>query len=162
MKITAPLHYPVRFLEAMALVEADPIAIIQQIVNGISFYTFFYGEGIRRKEYEEIMFLDRLKDYQMISGDKIGSSVVEISAFYLGLLKILQAERDLSEIEKVERSIPIFKEWESEVKPLLDYPDEVTFIDGRKVKLAFEYNLICITCDLTPDEGLAAYLNGGE
>ena len=162
MKITAALRYPVKFLEAMALVDEDPIAVIQQIVNGISFYTFFYGEGVRRKEYEEIMFLDRLKDNQLICGDKINPWVVEISAFYLGLLKILQADKDLSEIEKVEKSAPVFKEWENEVRPLLDYPDEVTFTDGRKVKLAFEYNLICITCDLTPDEGLAAYLNGGE
>jgi hypothetical protein len=133
--------------------------VLQYFINRVSFYAFNGGEMEAVALWATNIIIDCKEALGVKIRPSVDKRVQRISMKYIGLLYDLQANDELSTVDKMRESIYLMQDWETEMLPHPDYPETFKLDDDRNLLLTFDFNLLCKMNGVSATEALQYFID---
>jgi len=140
--VSRPIRLPQDLREAVTALHIDPAGLMQRYIDNFRFYPHFST----RSDQEKSGILSRIRhgmtDFQRSGKIYVDPVLSEINHRYGKLLIRLSNKRSLSPKQHDNQSITLLNQWEKEVRPLINYPEELMLEGGGVLRLSFNFMLV--------------------
>lgn len=153
------LQYPDNVVEAALIAHLDIENILQEFINGTSFYSFYSQKIDDFNNQVNDSVLDLIEQYNHAYSPVEAPDSRLLSAFYLKQMHALKSNSCLTEAEKIAGGTILMKQWEQETSALIQLPANLMLEQHTSMQISFEFNMMCALCRMKPVHALAAFLD---
>ena len=142
--VRKPIRIPQDLRDTVTALHINTTEMMQCYINSFRFYPYFST----RSEQEKSCILSRIRhgltEFQRSGNIYVDPILAEINHRYGKLLIKLSKDRRLAPKAHDDQSRLLIEDWEKEVRPLINYPEEILLEGGGKLRLSFDFMLINI------------------
>jgi len=120
----------------------DPAGLVQRYIDGFRFYPYFSTRSYQEKSGILSRIRHGMADFQRSTKIYVDPAVDALNQRYGKLLIDLSNDQSLSAMQHDKKSIALINKWEKELRPLINYPQEVLLEEGGVLMLSFNFMLI--------------------
>jgi len=139
--VKRPVRIPQDLRDTVTALQINLTGLVQQYTDSFRFYPYFST----RTEQEKSGILSRIRhgfvEFQRGSNIYFDPVLLEINQRYGKLLIELSNNKKLTQTAHDDQSAILIGNWEKEVRPLINYPEELTLSEGGRICLHFNFVL---------------------
>lgn len=133
--------------------------VLQYFINRVSFYAFNGGEMEAVSLWATSIVVDCKNEVNGQIQAVTDRKVKRVSLKYILMLSELNDNAYLSTVDKMKESFLLMKEWETDMSPLVDYPECFQLDEERSLSLTFDFNLLCRMNGITAEQVLQYFMD---
>lgn len=134
--------------------------LLQFFIDRVSFYAFIGGDMEAAYLWATNVTVDCIGELENSVAETVKDQKIrEISLKYIRMLTSLNLEIDGDKRLVSQRSISIMKEWSLEMFAVTNYLNWVETPFGEKLRLTFDFNLLCSMNGINIDQHLQYFIN---
>ncbi len=137
------LDYPEEFRIACKINNLQHGELLQYFIDHVSFYAFIGGDMEIPYLWATTVCIECKEFWGKTVEAVTDQAIREISLKYIKKLTALSLETDLTKSAETSKSILLMKKWALEMTPMTDYQSGLNTDTGLKLKLTFDFNLLC-------------------
>lgn len=153
------LQYPDNVIEAAVIAHLDIENILQEFIDGTSFYSFYSQKIDDFNNQVNDSVLDLIEQYNHAYSPVEAPDSRLLSTIYLKQIHALKSNSCLTETERIVAGTILMKQWEQETSALVHLPAKLMLEQRTSVQISFEFNMMCALCRMKPVHALAEFLD---
>ncbi len=157
--LNGTLQYPDNVVEAAVIAHLDIENILQEFIDGTSFYSFYSQKIHNFNNQINDGVLDLIEQYNHAYSPVEAPDSHVLSTTYLKQIHALKSNSCLTEAEKIAAGNILMKQWEQETSALIQLPAKLMLEQHKSLQISFEFNMMCALCRMKPVHALAAFLD---
>lgn len=159
VNLNVALQYPDNVVEAAVIAHLDIEHILQEFIDGTSFYSFYSQKIDDFNNEVNDSVLDLIERYNHAYSPVEAPDSRMLSTKYLNQIHALKGDTRITEAEKIASAAILMEQWKHEISALVKLPATVMLEQHKSVKISFEFNMMCALCRMKPVHALAKFLD---